>query len=103
MDYIKSGYCMIIQDFKAYCVPFTTVGIECAYMTVPMYTVELPNGRKEEFSETELKRTKEEVEELCKKKNKEMENLRKDWFENALPAIKKFEAEREFYPFPKAI
>lgn len=92
MDYIKSGYCMIIQDFQAYCVPFITIGIECAYMTVPMYTVKLPNGRKEEFSETELQRTKEQVEELREKKNKEMEKFRKDWLLNGLPSIRRYES-----------
>lgn len=92
MDYIKIGYCMIIQDFQAYCVPFTTVGVEYAYMTVPVYTAELPNGRKEEFNETELKYTKEKVEEMCRKKNKEMKELRKDWLLNGLPAIRRYEA-----------
>lgn len=46
MGYIKSGYCMMIQEFQAYCVPFATVGVEYAVNTVPLYTIELPNGRR---------------------------------------------------------
>ena len=92
MDFIKSGYCMIIQDFQAYCVPFETVGIEYAVNTVPVYTIELPNGRKKEFNETELKYTKEEIEELCEKKNREMAEYNKDWLLSGLPAIRRFES-----------
>lgn len=92
MGSIKNGYCMIIQDFQACCVPFETVGVEYAVNTVPVYIVELPNGRREEFSETELKHTKEEIEELCKKKNREMAERRKDWLLNGLPEIRRFES-----------
>lgn len=92
MGFIKNGYCMIIQDFQAYCVPFTTIGVEYAIDTVPLYTVELPNGRKREFNETELKYTKQEIEEMCEKKNTEMESIRNDWLLNGLPAIRRFES-----------
>lgn len=92
MDFVENGYCMIIQDFQAYCVPFTTVGVEYAKDTVPWYTVELPNGRKEEFNETDLRYSKDEVEKMCDKKNTEMENIRKDWLLNGLPAIRRFES-----------
>lgn len=92
MGHIKSGYCMVIQDFQAYCVPFTTVGVEYAENTVPVYTVEFPNGREQEFNETELKYTKEEIKELCVKKNKEMAERREDWLLNGLPAIRRFQS-----------
>lgn len=96
MGYIKSGYCMIIRDFTAYCVPFATVSVEYAQNTVPWYEVELPDGSKEGFNETDLKYTKEEIEELCKKKNKEMEERRNDWFSNALPALERYKNMKRF-------
>ncbi len=44
-----------------------------------------------EFSETELKYTKEEIEELCARKNREMAGRREDWLLNGLPAIRRFQ------------
>ena len=92
MDIIKNGYCVVVQDFRAYCVPFITVGFGCGYMEVPTYKVELPNGKEMEFSETELKYTKEEVEKICEKLNKKMEKDRKIWLLHGLPAIRRYES-----------
>lgn len=91
-DFIKNGYCVVVQDFRAYCVPFTTVSVGCGYMEVPTYKVELPNGKEMEFNETELTHSKEEVEKMCEKLNKEMEEDRKIWLMHGLPAIRKYES-----------
>lgn len=91
MDYIKSGYCIVTVDFYAYCVPFTTVNVEYAVNTVPWYTVKLPSGNEIGFNETQLMYTKEEVEEMCRKQNEEMKEMREDWLLNGLPATRRYE------------
>lgn len=55
---IKQGYCMIINNFKAYCLEFKTISVEYAKDTVPYYRVELENGEQEEFNESELLHSK---------------------------------------------
>lgn len=88
---IKSGYCMIIQDFYAFVVPFSTVSVEFSVNTVPEYKVKLPNGELEQFNETDLLYSREELEKICKRKNEEMKNDRDWWLKHGLPTIRRLE------------
>ncbi len=90
---IKNGYCIIVRNFYAAVVPFATVGVEFGYKTVPVYTVELPNGEEEEFNETELKYSKEELEKRCRELNEKMKDDREFWHTKGLPALHRYELE----------
>ena len=68
---IDSGYIMRIKDFYAFTEHFKTIGIEYAINTVPVYTVRFEDGTVEEFNESELGKTKEEVQMDCDKSNEE--------------------------------
>lgn len=90
---IENGYCIIIENFYAVVVPFITLGVTYAYNTVPEYTVQLPNGKNEEFNETELKYSKEELIEQCNKLNEEMKERRELWYTKGLPELNKAKLE----------
>ena len=71
---IKEGYCLVVKNFVAYCVPFKTRQVDIYinssnfYETIK-YTVELPNGEEKIFDERELKYTEEQIQEFCKTQN----------------------------------
>ena len=84
---IKSGYCMVVRDFWAECVPFETVMVYDEINTIPFYEVELPNGVHEEYNEPDLRHTKEEVENFCNIFNEEHKEDRERLIK-ILPSIK---------------
>lgn len=88
---IESGFCIVVQDFMAYVVPFRAVRVRYAYQTVPSYEVELPNGDIEEFNEFDLFTDKAKAEMECKKMNKRMKEKREFWLSEGIPAIRRFE------------
>ena len=88
---IESGFCIIVHDFMAYVFPFETVGISIAVDTIPVYTVELPNGEIEEFNEFDLFTDKGKADTECRKLNERMKEKREFWLSEGLPALRRFE------------
>ena len=88
---LASGLCIVVHDFTAYVVPFKTVGIEFCINTIPIYTVELPNGDREEFNEFDLFTDKDKADTECRKLNEKMKKKREFWFSEGVPAIRRFE------------
>lgn len=88
---LESGFCIVVHDFTAYVVPFKTVGISFCINTIPVYTVELPNGDREEFNEFDLFTDKVKADMECNKMNERMKEERESWFSEGLPAIRRLE------------
>lgn len=88
---IESGFCIVVQDFMAYVVPFRTVRVWHAYQTIPLYEVKLPNGDVEEFNETDLFIDKDEADKKCQELNLIMKNDREFWISKGIPTLRRFE------------
>ena len=88
---IETGYCVIVRDFYARCVPFETVSVHYEKNTIPWYRIKLPNGEIEEFNEPDLSHSKEEIEQICEGLNGKMKEGR-ELLEKMKPKIARLEA-----------